>query len=283
MAFGGGDAVLLEGCFLLAGFDGGDTAFYRAHAVEVFIELLLVGFRQCFAQIASAAQHSVEHLPIERIGLGDAAFLAAFAEEPVQNIARIGLGRHRLGGRAVAAVIIITLMQAFLIFLPSLRHGGQLQRRQQGMGTNVVGHDLIGRNGDIDAATRIGVGQSTSEPGGQLQRMRRAIEWIDRHTGNALHHQALVHYRFQRSDNRRRRVQERLLILRPKLIHDHPVRHVHERHTHRWLGGVLVGGQRQRIHKRQSQRNARALEKGATVNVRWVLHFHPLILRCVNR
>ena len=78
-------------------------------------------------------------------------------EEAVQHVAGIGLGRHGLRGRAVAAVIVVALMQTFLILLPRLGHGGQLERREQGVGANIVGHDLIGGDGDIDAITRIGV------------------------------------------------------------------------------------------------------------------------------
>ena len=79
------------------------------------------------------------------------AFLAAFAEEPVQHVARIGLGRNGLRGRAETAVIVVGLVQAFLVLLPRLGHGGQLERRKQGMGADIVGHDLVGGNGDVDA------------------------------------------------------------------------------------------------------------------------------------
>ncbi len=42
-------------------------------------------------------------------------------------------------------------MQAFLIFLPGLGHGGQLERGEQGLGADIVGHDLVGGDGDVDA------------------------------------------------------------------------------------------------------------------------------------
>ena len=43
VAFAGADAGLLQRRLFLAGFDGGDAAFHGAHAVQVFIQLLLVG------------------------------------------------------------------------------------------------------------------------------------------------------------------------------------------------------------------------------------------------
>ena len=59
--------------------------------------------------------------------MSDLTFLATFTEETVQHIARIRLRRYRLRGRAVAAVVVVPLVQTFLILLPSLRHGGQLE------------------------------------------------------------------------------------------------------------------------------------------------------------
>ena len=55
MTFGGSNAVFLKRGLLLAGLDGGDAAFHRAHAVEVFVELLLIYLGQGAAQVAGAA------------------------------------------------------------------------------------------------------------------------------------------------------------------------------------------------------------------------------------
>ena len=48
-------AGLLQGRFFLAVFDGGDAAFHGAHAVEVFIQLVLIVLGQFPAEVFGAA------------------------------------------------------------------------------------------------------------------------------------------------------------------------------------------------------------------------------------
>ena len=61
------DAGLLQGRLFLAILDGGDAAFHRAHAVQVFIELLLVGCGQRPPQVPGAAEDEVQHASIQSI------------------------------------------------------------------------------------------------------------------------------------------------------------------------------------------------------------------------
>ena len=117
---------LLQGGLLLTGLDRGDAPLYRTHAVEILVEFLLVDLCQSPAQVPGAANYAVEHLPVQWVSLGDAALLAALAEEPVQDIARINLGWDGWRGRAVAAIRVVPFVQARLIFLPWLGHRRQL-------------------------------------------------------------------------------------------------------------------------------------------------------------
>ena len=158
MAPGWADTVFLQSRFLLAGFDGCDAAFHRAHTVQIFVELLLISPGQGATQITSTPEHAVEHLTVQWVGLGGSGVLTAFSEKPVQDIAGIGLGGHGLCGRSETTVIVVAFMQTLLILLPGLWHGGQLKRGEQGLSTYIVGHDLIRRNGNVDAIARVGVG-----------------------------------------------------------------------------------------------------------------------------
>lgn len=128
LALAGGHSGFLQRRFLLPILDGGDATLDRAHAVEVFIELLLVAVRQFLAQVSRAADDEIEHLAVERVCGRRLAFLARFAKETIQNAARIDLRRHRLRGRAEAAMRVIAFVEPFLVLLVRLRHRRQLQR-----------------------------------------------------------------------------------------------------------------------------------------------------------
>jgi hypothetical protein len=78
-------------------------------------------------EILCTTQHEVEHFPVERIGLHRFAGPGGFPEQPVQHSTRVDLRRHGLRGGAVTAVVVVPLVQAFLILLPVLGHGGQLE------------------------------------------------------------------------------------------------------------------------------------------------------------
>ncbi len=67
---GGANPRLSLGCFDLAELNRGNPPFNRPHAIEVFVELALVGNAQCSAQIPGAAQDQIEHRAIQRIGGG---------------------------------------------------------------------------------------------------------------------------------------------------------------------------------------------------------------------
>ena len=65
------DARLLQRRLFLAEFDGGNAAFHGAHAVQVFIQFVLVVLGQFPAKVFGAAEDEVQHLPIERVRLAD--------------------------------------------------------------------------------------------------------------------------------------------------------------------------------------------------------------------
>ncbi len=153
VAFAGADAGLLQRGFFLAILDGGDAAFHRAHAVQVFIQFVLVGLRQCTPQV-SARRRGPDPASADPAGPPGVDARPApgpcLSEEPVQHVARIDLGGDGLRRRAKAAVRIIALVQPFLVFLLRLRHRGQFQRRQRREGAHVVGGDLVRGNRDVD-------------------------------------------------------------------------------------------------------------------------------------
>ena len=103
---------------------------------------------------------------------------------------------------------VIALVQAFLVFLVRLRHRGQFQRRQRREAADVVGRDLVRGNRNVDPVARVRIRQRGGEPGGEFERMRRAVERSDGHAADALHHQALIEHGPQRFQDRRRRRQE---------------------------------------------------------------------------
>ena len=54
------------------------------------------------------------------------------------------------------------------------------------------------------------------------------------------------------------------MTLGPELVHDDPVRHVHERESNRRFGAF--GGRGQGIHKRQREGNAHSFQEAAAIN-----------------
>ena len=106
LAFADTDAGLLQGGLFLASFDGGDATFHGTHAVQVFVQLVLIVLRQLLAKVSGASDNQIQHLSIQRIRLGDLTGLIGLTEEPVESTAGIGLGGNRLGGRTIAAVVI---------------------------------------------------------------------------------------------------------------------------------------------------------------------------------
>ena len=92
-----------ERCFISVGwyspdeFDGGNSAFHSAHAIQVFVEFVLVVLGQCSAKVFGAADDEVEHLTIQRVRLADVSGPIGLSEEPVQDAARINLGGDGLG------------------------------------------------------------------------------------------------------------------------------------------------------------------------------------------
>ena len=163
---------------------------------------------------------------------------------------------------------VVALVESFLILFVRLRHRRQLQRWQRCELTNVVRSDLIGRDPDVDLPAMVRIGQLRREPCRQLQSVRRSVERLDRHTRDALHHQALINDGAQRFERWRRFRQEGLRTLGPELIHHHAMRHIHEPKPNRRLGFVRRSclGPAHRVEQRQSQRSSEPLQTSATVN-----------------
>ena len=165
VAFTGTDAGRLQGRLFLAVFDGGNAAFHGAHAVQIFIQFVLVVPGQLPAQVPRAAEDQIQHLAVQRVRLGEVPGLTGLSKKPVEHAAGIGFGRDGLGGRAEAAVRIIPLIESLLIFLVRLGHRGQFQRRQGRQPAHVVGRDLIRRDGNVDLIPPVRVRQHRGEPG----------------------------------------------------------------------------------------------------------------------
>ena len=161
---------------------------------------------------------------------------------------------------------VIALVQPFLIFLVRLRHRGQFERGQCGEAADIVRRDLVRGNANVDPVAVVRVGELCGEPGGEFERMRRAVERRDRHPRDALDHQALVEHGPQRFEGRRRRGQESLRRFGPELVHDHAVRHVHEAETHRRLVGLVAGFRPSHgFQQRQRKRGSEAFEARAAI------------------
>ena len=71
VAFAHADSSLLQRRLLLAEFDGGDAAFDGTHAVQVFIQFVLIVLGQFPAKVFGASDNQVQHLPIQRVRLDD--------------------------------------------------------------------------------------------------------------------------------------------------------------------------------------------------------------------
>ena len=235
------DARFFKGGIFLTLFNRSNSALDRTNAVEVLIELVLVVLSEFFAEIAGAADDQIEHAAVEGVVPGRRAGLVGFAKQSIEHIAGIDLRGHRLRGRAETAMRIVPFVQPFLILLVRLRHRRQFERGQRGQPADVVRRDLIGGDGDVDLVAMIGVRQRSRQPRREFQRVRGAVERLDRHTGDALDHEALIQHGAQGFDGRWWRRQELFRAGRPELIHDHAVRHVHESQSHRRLGGLALG------------------------------------------
>ena len=77
------------------------------------------------------------------------------AKEPLEEQARIRLGRHRLGGGAPGEVVLIGAGITG-IAIPGFPHGvaRQFQRREAGQMPDLVRHDLIDGNAGVDVCAR---------------------------------------------------------------------------------------------------------------------------------
>ena len=242
VAFARRDAGLLQRGLLLAILDGGDATFHGAHAVEVFVELVLVVLRAVSGAGPWRRRGPDRASAIERVRLC-ASLCQAWSVLPKSRLSTLrgfDLGGDGLRRRAEAAVRIVPFVQPLLVLLVRLRHRGQFQRRQRGEAAHVVGGDLVRGNRDVDLVPRVRIRQLRREPSRQLERVRCAIERSDRNARDALHQQALVEHGPQRFQGRRRRRQKALRIRRPELIHDDAMRHVHEPKADRWFDSLAL-------------------------------------------
>ena len=81
VAFAGSDPGLFQRGFLLTILDGRDATLHGAHAVEIFIQLVLIVLREFPAKILGAIQYQIEHKTIERIYLRELSRLIGFSKE----------------------------------------------------------------------------------------------------------------------------------------------------------------------------------------------------------
>ena len=104
--------------------DGGDTTLHCTHAVEVFIQFVLVNLREFPSKVFRTIEHQIEHLTIERVHFHKLSRLIRFSEKSVEYASRICLGGYWLRRRAEAAVRIVSFVQSLLVLLVCLRHRG---------------------------------------------------------------------------------------------------------------------------------------------------------------
>ena len=261
------EAGIFEGGVVLTGFDGGDAAFDGADGVEVFVEFVLIAAGEVFAEIASAAEDEVEHLAVEWGGFGGLALGGRFAEEPVEDVARVGFGGDWLGGGAIAAVGVVSLVEALLVFLVSLGHGGQLEGGEGSEATEAVSGDLVGGDGDADLVAVFCVREGGGEPCGEFEGVGGAVEGGDGDAGDALHEETLVEDGAERGQGGRWAGEEGFGAVWPELFHDDPVGHVHEAEADgRFGGGGGAGvGPAHGFEEREGEGSAEAFEAGAAV------------------
>ena len=96
LSFTGSDSGFLPRSLFLAIFDGGDATLEGTHAVEVFIQFVLVIPREFSAQVLGTSEHQVKHLTIERVGFCELSALVGFSEKPVEHATGIRLCGDRL-------------------------------------------------------------------------------------------------------------------------------------------------------------------------------------------
>ena len=95
------------------------------------------------------------------LSLSAAAVSARLAalEESLEDDARVDLRRQRLRRAAEAAVRVVRLVEPLLVLHVRLRHRRQFQRRQRRERADVIRHDLVGRDRDVDHVALVRVGQ----------------------------------------------------------------------------------------------------------------------------
>src|SRR5436190_23318021 len=98
--------------------------------------------------------------------------------------------------------------------------------------------------------------------------MRRAVKGSDGHARNPLHQQTLIEDRTQRFQSRWWCIEETLRAGRPELIHDDPVRHIHESEANRWFVRLSLPRLRPThgFEKRQRERSSDRLQACATIH-----------------
>ena len=187
----------------------------------------------------------------------------ALPEEPLEQLARIGLHRQRRrrraerDGGAVAAAV-----GAIAGAVPATPFGRHLERRQRRVLPDVRGGQLIDRDAAVRLLARFR--RHATEPGARVERMHRRGD--GRLVLEPADDRQLLLERLEGLEDRRQ-LEARALGGRRPVLHDRAVREIHEAHARlRRRGGAGQHRPRRnhRVEERQSDGHTRAAKEGAT-------------------